>query len=64
METIDLRRVTEIHFHRSLLQLCVNRGTVGPLTLSFARCLPLHEGRCFLYHYLRTQLLAVFRCML
>ena len=30
METIDLRRVTEIHFHRSLLQLCVNRGTVRP----------------------------------
>ena len=33
METIDLRRVTEIHFHRSLPQLCVNRGTVGPETL-------------------------------
>ena len=33
METIDLRRVTEIHFHRSLPQLCVNRGTVGPGTL-------------------------------
>ena len=30
METIDLRRVTEIHFHRSLLQLCANRGTVRP----------------------------------
>ena len=30
METIDLRRVTEIHFHRSMLQLCVNRGTVRP----------------------------------
>ncbi|CAK0784541.1 hypothetical protein CVIRNUC_007745 [Coccomyxa viridis] len=28
METIDLRRVTEIHFHRSLPQLCVNRGTI------------------------------------
>ncbi|CAL5229616.1 g12978 [Coccomyxa viridis] len=28
METIDLRRVTEIHFHRSMLQLCVNRGTI------------------------------------
>ena len=33
METIDLRRVTEIHFHRSLPQLCVNRGTVGPEAL-------------------------------
>ncbi|KAK9908521.1 hypothetical protein WJX75_009084 [Coccomyxa subellipsoidea] len=28
METIDLRRVVEIHFHRSLLQLCFNRGTI------------------------------------
>ncbi|CAL8469477.1 g9018 [Coccomyxa elongata] len=28
METIDLRRVVEIHFHRSLLQLCLNRGTI------------------------------------
>ena len=33
METIDLRRVTEIHFHRSLPQLCVNRGTVGSESL-------------------------------
>ena len=34
METIDLRRVTEIHFHRSMFQLCVNRGTVSFWTSS------------------------------
>ena len=29
METIDLRRVVELHFHRTLGQMCLNRGTVG-----------------------------------
>ncbi len=46
METIDLRRVTEIHFHRSMLQLCVNRGTVRPghtlAVSSFLVILSLH----------------------
>lgn len=37
METIDLRRVTEIHFHRSLLQLCADRGTVRPCAFPHCR---------------------------
>ena len=49
METIDLRRVTEIHFHRSMLQLCVNRGTVRlehpPAASSRPLTMPLPGGR-------------------
>ena len=28
VDCLDLRRVVDIHFHRSFLQLCVNRGTI------------------------------------
>ncbi|KAK9813774.1 hypothetical protein WJX73_008797 [Symbiochloris irregularis] len=28
VDSVDLRRVIDIHFHRSLLQMCLNRGTI------------------------------------
>ncbi len=29
METLDLRRIIDLHFHRSVWQLCCDRGTVS-----------------------------------
>lgn len=29
METLDLRRIIDLHFHRNVWQLCCDRGTVG-----------------------------------
>ena len=28
IDTIDFRRVTDMHFHRSVFQMCCNRGTI------------------------------------
>lgn len=40
METLDLRRIIDLHFHRSVWQMCCGRGTVSYYA-------PFHFFHCY-----------------
>lgn len=43
METLDLRRIIDLHFHRSVWQLCCDRGTVS---INIAHFIPGDMHNC------------------
>ena len=54
MDSISLRRVVDIHFHRDMAQLCLGRGTV-PAPSSPIVCIAVADWE--------TDMLSVYACM-